>query len=397
MFRPIASGLSPNTTIMDVFIALRAILSSKYWKDPLQLHLLKNWFTERYSSDQIYLFNAGRSALYFLLQAAGIKKGDEVIVQAFTCIGAISPIVWIGAKPVYVDIDRNTYNLDPRLIEESITSQTKAVIVQHTFGIPADIHKIKQTCRRYKIILIEDCAVSMGAKSGAREVGTFGDAAFFSFGRDKVVSSVSGGVALINSPKLFVGADRLYSHISDLSLSWVRKQLLHPVAMLVIIPLYRIQLGKALLVLLQKLKLITKAYDQTEYLAIKPDTYPKRYPSVLVPLILNQLKNLDSMNNKRRLIASRYGPILNGAIYLRYPVVVNNRKKLLTNARKQGIILGRWYSNVIDPEAINIRKFRYKKGTCPVAEDVAKHIVNLPTYPRLTSSEVKRVVKIIHE
>lgn len=397
MFRPISSGLSPNTTIVDVLIAVKTLIFRSFWRDPLQLHLLKRWFVDKYNSNQIYLFNSGRSSLYVLLKSAGISKGDEVIVQAFTCVGAISPVVWVGAKPVYVDIDIDSYGLDPDLLEKSISPTCKAVIVQHTFGIPARIREIRQICRKHKLLLIEDCALAMGAKVGESEVGTFGDASFFSFGRDKVVSSVSGGVVVINKPKLFSGIESVYKNVSAPDDKWVYQQLFHPIVMALILPVYRIYLGKILLVLFQKMGLILNPYQQGEVKGIKPDNYPQRYSSALVPLIMHQLKNLEVMNNRRRLISSSYGEIIKGAIYLRYPLLVKDRDELEIKARKLGVYLGTWYSNVIDPVGTKLAVFKYKVGSCPVAEGVAKKIINLPTYPRLKEVEIKKIKRIINE
>ena len=398
MLKVISSGLSPNTTATDLIIALEALVLKRHWKNPLQLHILKQWFANRYNADQVYLFNAGRSALYFLLKAAGVTKKDEVIVQAFTCIGAINPIIWIGAKPVYLDIDPQTYNLDPYLLESAITSKTKVIIVQHTFGIPAAISKIRKICKKHKIILIEDCAVSIGAFMGKKEVGTYGDAAFFSFGRDKIVSSVSGGAAIINNPNYFAASDELYRDVLEPSSNWVYQQLLHPIVMAVILPLYLIQVGKILLVFLQKIKLISKPYEETEYTGGKPESYPRRYSSALVPLIMNQLKQLDVMNDRRVFNAGYYGGnLIKGAVYLRYPVLVKNREQLLDRARKSGIYLGTWYNNVIDPVGVKLNNFKYKKNSCPVAEDIAGRILNLPTYARLTVKEIKKVRDIVHD
>ena len=132
-----------------------------------------------------------------MIKSFDITYGDEVIVQAFTCLAVPEVVIWCGAKPVYLDIDESL-NLDIRLLEKSISSKTRIIIVQHTFGIPAKIDMIKKIAQKHNIILIEDCAHSLGAKYNSQKIGTFGDAAFFSFGRDKVISSVFGGLAFIN-------------------------------------------------------------------------------------------------------------------------------------------------------------------------------------------------------
>lgn len=391
MFQPIASGLSPNTQRDDILLALLLLVQPWKWNESNPLIELTDWFSQRFFSKKVYLLNAGRSALYLLLKAAGIKKEDEVLVQAFTCIGAVEPILWVGAKPVYVDIEKETFSLDPADLAEKITGKSKAIIVQHTFGIPADIAEIDRIARQHDLVLIEDCAHALGAKVDGNEIGTLGDAAFFSFGRDKVVSSVFGGATVVHHPSKFSKIDTLYQELNMPSIKWIFQQLLHPVASAVFLPLYRLKLGKVLLVFLQKVNLLSKPYDKVEYQGEKPPNYPQKLPPVLAALALNQLRKLDKFNKKRRSIAAKYGKIRKGAIYLRFPVLVGDPSKLYERARKDGIILGRWYSNIIDPPETDLKKFNYRKGSCPVAEEVASKIINLPTYPRMTKKEVLSV------
>src|SRR5581483_4013141 len=113
--------------------------------------------------------------------------------QAFTCVAVPNSVLWTGAKAIYADIDE-TGNLDPKDLEKKITKKTKAVIIQHTFGIAANMDAIQKVLKGKKIILIEDCAHALGASYKGKKLGTFGEFAFFSFGRDKVISSVFGGM-----------------------------------------------------------------------------------------------------------------------------------------------------------------------------------------------------------
>lgn len=115
-----------------------------------------------------------------------------MILQAYTCVSVSNAIIATGAKPIYVDIDAQTLNINPQLIEKHITQKTKAIIVQHTFGIPADIHAIQSIVKKHQLFFIEDCAHALGAQYKEKMVGSFGDIAVYSFGRDKVISSVNG-------------------------------------------------------------------------------------------------------------------------------------------------------------------------------------------------------------
>lgn len=395
MFYPIAPGLSPNTQRDDLLLALFLLIQPWKWDNQTSLIQLTDWFSQRFFTKKVYLLNTGRSALYLLLKAANIDKEDEVLVQAFTCIGAVEPILWVGAKPVYVDIEKDTYNIDPAELTRKITNRSRAVIVQHTFGIPGDMIEIDKIARQYNLIVIEDCAHALGAKADGKEIGTLGDAAFFSFGRDKVVSSIFGGAAIVHQPSKFKKIDSIYQKLNMPSVSWTVRQLLHPIVNGLILPTYRLQLGKVLLVFLQKINLLIKPYSQIEYQGERPQNYPQKLPPVLAVLVLNQLMKLNEFNKKRRRIAAEYGKIKKGAIYLRFPVLVDDPSKLYERARKDGIILGRWYSNIIDPPEIDLKKFNYEKGSCPVAEDIASKVINLPTYPRMKNKDITRVQNLL--
>ena len=202
----------------------------------------------------------------------------------------------------YGDIDESL-NLDPALLEKSITTKTKAIIVQHTFGIPARIELIKKITQKHNILLIEDCAHSLGATVNGQKVGTFGDAAFFSFGRDKVLSSVFGGLFIINNKSK---ASKLqsfkeeYQKINYPSYSWIFQQLLHPVVFALILPLYNLILGKVLLFVLQKLKLLSYPVYPIEKEGGKEERLFRKYPNALAMLACQQLDKLERYNKSNR-------------------------------------------------------------------------------------------------
>ena len=130
--------------------------------------------------EDITLYFKGRVALYALLKAFDIGVGDEVIVPAFTCVAVINPIVYLGARPVYVDIGPRTYTIDPGRIERAITPRTKVILAQNTFGLSADLDSIVEIAKRHHIWVIEDCAQGFGGFYKERPNGTTGDASFFS-------------------------------------------------------------------------------------------------------------------------------------------------------------------------------------------------------------------------
>lgn len=404
---PIAIGLSPNTQSDDVWQAVKTIIRPWLWKEGNAQNLVEDWFKKYFGCKEVFLFNSGRSALYSILKSFGIGDGNEVLIQAFTCVAVPDPIIWVGAKPIYVDIDE-TLNLNPGLLEKYITSKTKAVIVQHTFGIPAKIDLIKKIAQKYNLVLIEDCAHALGAEIDGKKAGTFGDAAIFSFGRDKVISSVFGGAAVING-KWKMENERLKKLLEELkypSFFWIFQQLLHPILFSLILPLYNIYLGKIILFVLQKLSLLSKPIYKEEVRGEKPTIFPKRFPNALAYLLLNQLSKLGEYNSRRKQIADYYYKVLtgkadikllpkvDGTIYLRFNILTKKSADLLSAALENKIILGNWYRNIIDPAQVEFERVYYKKGSCPEAERIASLSINLPTYPRLSQSDLEKIVKL---
>lgn len=383
----ISASLSPNVQSDDVFFAFKTLLNPGKWKHGEALAGVREWFGKRYGAE-IALFSSGRVALYAILKSFGIGVGDEVIVQAFTCVAVPNSILWVGAMPVYADID-DTYNIDPKLFEKNITKKTKAVIVQHTFGIAANVSEISRIARKHGILLIEDFAHSLG-------MPIRGDAAFFSFGRDKVISSVWGGGAII-SLKFKTQNSKLKSIEQKLpkpSSFWIFQQLLHPIAFSFILMLYDVIIGKILLFLLQKFGLLSIPVYPEEKRGGRPSELFVKYPNALAVLALSQLKKHDQFNRVRKEIAAFYAQKSVDGIYLRYPMLVSNPKKIIDNAKKHGVLLGNWYHNTIDPVGVDFDAIDYKPGSCPKAENVARHIINLPTLITLREAQyVKEQIK----
>ncbi len=405
MSRIISASLSPNTEPEDVLLALRLLCTPWMWKNGMGIAKVEAWFRQYLGVRVAVSFNSGRSAELALLKSFGIGRGDEVIVQAFTCVAVPNSVRWMGAVPVFADIDE-TYNMDPSDFEKKITKKTKAVIIQHTFGIPAKTDELLGIARKHNLIVIEDCAHALGAtylprgKAGkGKKVGTLGGGAFFSFGRDKVISSIFGGLATI-SPKFKVESQKLKDYHKKLdtpSFGWIFKQLFHPVAFACILPLYTAGVGKALLVAFQRLGLLSFPVYPEEKFGRQPGDFPAKYPNALALLLLKQLKKLERLNEQRRGTVSLYVPkksILPGAIYLRFPMMVDDPASYIAKAKKHGILLGNWYHHIIDPTGVAYDKIGYTPGSCPRAEQAAKHILNLPT--RISEKEAKRVVEMLN-
>lgn len=403
--RPIAISLSPNTETDDVILAIKTLFSPWTWNASDSLNRVIEWFSDYFGNSQLLLYNSGRSAEYEILRAMGIGKGDDVIVQAFTCAAVPNSILWTGANVVYADIDQSL-NLTVESCERVLTKKTKAIIVQHTLGVPAEIDRLVIFARKNNLLLIEDCAHSLGATYKNQSLGSWGDAAFFSFGRDKVVSSVFGGAAMISKEhkEIFKALQNQYRLLPSPSVFWTTQQLFHPIAFAVILPLYQSGIGKVLLYVLQKLHLLSFPVYPEEKLGKNPGIFPSLYPNALAALVLLQLKKLNRYNTRRQEIVSLYKTAFqksklefqedrNGAIYLRYSFFIEHAEQLLQSFRKKGILLGNWYRTPVDPRGTILSAVQYKEGLCKNAERLSSKVINLPTL--ISTQNAQRIVSMI--
>lgn len=402
MKRPLVIGLSPNLEFNDITLALKNLFQGKIFKqEDKPLFALRQWFKNKFVSSSVYFFNSGRSALFVALKASGLKKGDEVVLQAFTCVAVVNSIIWAGGTPVYVDIDKENLGMDPTDLRKKITSKTKAIIVTHTFGLPAKIEEILKIASVNKLLVIEDCAHAIGISHQNRKLGSFADMTIFSFGRDKAISSVFGGALMVNNRNLVSLVDRYYQKLKNPSHLWVLSQYLHILSMGLILPLYDFfKLGRLLLFLLFKLKILIPPVSDEEKESKKPKCFPQKLPSALAYLVFHQVNKLEKFNKLRKSFVSLYNRqfpqkeiITQDLPYLRYPLLIEERDKFLELAKKENIVLGNWYHNVVDPAGLDLKRVYYT-NPCPTAEYVAQYIINLPTSPTLSFNNIQKVISL---
>ncbi|PIR94787.1 hypothetical protein COT95_02290, partial [Candidatus Falkowbacteria bacterium CG10_big_fil_rev_8_21_14_0_10_37_6] len=252
-FKPISISLSPNVEKDDVKLALNLIIRPWLWKKGKTIAELEEQFKHYLGVKYAVSFNSGRSAFYAILRAIGGREGQKVLMQAFTCNAAINPILWAKMKPEYVDCDNNSFNIDIEDLKRKITPQTKILMVQHTFGNPANMDEVMAVVQQNNLTLVEDCAHALGAEWNSKKIGTFGKAAFFSFSRDKVISSVYGGIAITNDEEIGKKLVELQKKFGQPSSFWIMQEIWHPVLLnYIILPLYSfLDLGKIFLVFAQ--------------------------------------------------------------------------------------------------------------------------------------------------
>ena len=178
----------------DVRRAVNKVLRSGNLTQGPEVAAFEREFSQFVNERECVAVNSGTSALHLALLSLGIGVGDEVIIPSFTFAATANSVALTGAKPVFVDIELNTYNIDPNLIEKAITPSTKAMQVVHLYGLPADMTKIVEIAKRHNLLIIEDAAQAHNASINGQPVGTFGDAAAFSFYPTKNMTSGEGGM-----------------------------------------------------------------------------------------------------------------------------------------------------------------------------------------------------------
>ncbi len=408
--KPISISLSPNTERDDILLALKVLMRPWQWNKRSETQKLEDAFVRQTGMKHAFAFNSGRSSLFAILKALDLKDGEEVLLQAFTCNAVPNPVLWAGLKPVYVDCSPEDFNIDAEDLKKKITGRSRAVIVQHTFGMPADMENIMALCKKHNLVLIEDCAHALGAKFQRKLVGTFGDAAFFSFSRDKVISCVYGGMAVTNNDKIAVRIKAFQRQAGDPSFFWIFQQLLHPLLMnWIILPTYKI-FGKYLLLLFQWIHILSKAVHQKEKKGIRPAYFPKRLPNALAVLALNQFKKLDEFNGHRKEMAKYYISQLKNSpfllpknfaerenIFLRFVIRHPRAHEIIRKAWDLNLLIGDWYTGPIAPEDTQLDAMGYTQGTCPVAEKLSQETLNLPTHINISQAQAGKIIRFLRQ
>lgn len=357
--------------------------------------------------NKIFLFNSGRSAIYIGLKALGVGQGDEVLLQAYTCNSVPNPVLWTGANPVYVDIEEETLNMNLADLERKITKRAKVIIVQHTFGNPANIKEILKIAEKNKLRVIEDCAHSLGGKVDNRLLGTFGDLGILSFGREKVISGLTGGALLVNDLALEKLVEREVHTLKPLSKRNILKELSNYFSWRVLFrKINSKEWGINLIRFLYQYDLFNVVTSKKELAGLRPSWYPSQMANIFAQIVLNEFPKIASYNERRKEIAEIYIQKIDNqefrllpkhlGVYLRVVALHPKAHLVFKQAYKQKLNFGNWYNCVIYPESVHLARLGYKSGSCPIAEKVARETVNLPNYLGMSESEVERVVKFVN-
>ncbi|MBL8026574.1 MAG: DegT/DnrJ/EryC1/StrS family aminotransferase [Fibrobacteres bacterium] len=364
-------------------------------------------FFQKQDSD-VFLFAKGRVALYALLKAIGIGKGDEVICSGYTCVMVPSAPKFLGAVCRYADIDPQTYNISMHGLEKAYTHKVKAVIVQHTYGIAQNMDEIAAWAFDKGIPVIEDCCHAFGSRWKGQLCGTFGIGSFFSGQWNKPFSTGLGGILLVNDDEVLAEVQALYASIlkpSDLEETRIGMQirvynaLVNPRTVSIITRAYR---------MLSRMGLAIGSSSNDELAGEMPRDYFKSMAAAQIEEGTKNLANIDKLIAHRKTITGLYDRELANAgfqplrqhkdadnVILRYPVRVADKKELLEKALKKGVEIGSWFEIPLHPEGTDMQKFGYTDGMCPEAEKACREVVNLPTHLKIDESEAVRVIDFL--
>lgn len=408
----IFTGFAPNLTTKDTILAVKLLLMPCYWQKGAGAKLALTSLQEFFDRQEIFLCDSGRSSLVIALMAAGVEPGDDVLVQAFTCLVVINAIRAAGARPVYVEIGRD-YNLDVNDAAKKITPKTRAIIVQHTFGVAAQMPGFMALAKKHSLKVIEDCAHSLGANFQGKLTGTIGDIAILSFGSDKIISCVRGGAIIVNNPSLVEPTRKQIENLPDTKLVRILQHLMHYPIFYIGKQFYHIFFGKALLWLAKKLCLTNQLVYPEEKRGEAMRDYPSRLPNALALILCQQLARLKEVIARRRFVAQTYEMEIHNpniilplkeiklvdrfaSVYVRYPILVRYPQRLYLHMKKKGILLGNWYDAVVSPCLDGCKFTEYIPGSCPMAERVCKQSANLPTDIIIGESEIKRIIEALN-
>jgi dTDP-4-amino-4,6-dideoxygalactose transaminase len=307
--------------------------------------------------------NSGTDALYLAIAALDIKEGDEVILPTFTFIATALCVSYAGATPVFVDVENDTYNIDPKAFERAVTKRTKAVIPVHIYGQPANMAEISRISHKHNIKIIEDAAQAHGASFDGKRVGSLGNVACFSFYPTKSLGAFGDAGMIVTSDPF-----------------------------------------------INERALMLRDYGRQGRYEHKIKGYNSRLDTIQAVVLSAKLKHLDQWNKMRAEAAGHYNEILKNVagvvtpvlksdrthVYQTYAVRVKNRDKVMETLKGKGV------SSLIHyPIPLHLqeayKELNYKKGDFPVSEKLADEVLSLPMFPHITKAQIESVCQSLKE
>lgn len=354
----------------DVAQVNAAIKTGMNWTLGPQIPTFEKMIADYIGTKYCLTFNSGTSALHAALLSYRIGAGDEVIVPSFTFIATANAPKFVGAIPVFADIEDATFGLDLADVEAKITPRTKAILPVHYGGFPCQIQELQKIADEHGLILIEDAAEAFGAKVGDRKVGTFGDSAIMSFCQNKIITTGEGGAVVTNNRDLYEKMKLIRSHGRPDTLDY---------------------------------------FSTTEVLDYVSLGYNFRISSLTAALGIAQLNKIENILGKRRSDAAYYRSELQYVpgiivppeqldtypVYQLFSIRAKKRDDLMKYLEKKGIM-----TKIYFPPVHKTHYYQNVLGySCSLAvtDAVSKEIVSLPFYPGITRDDMDFVIQSIRE
>lgn len=340
-----------------------------------EIELFEKKIANYIRKDYCLSFNSGTSALHTLLLCHNIK-GGEVIIPSFTFIATANAVVHAEGRPIFAEVEEETFGLDVDDVRKKICEDTKAVILVHIGGLPArDTMLIKKLCEEKNLLLIEDAAQSFGSAIGNMNVGSFGESSIFSLCQNKIVSVGEGGLLLTNNKEIYEKAKLLRSH------------------------------GRV------EVEDYFSGVEDADY--VFPG-FNFRMPTVLASMGISQLSNINYVVTKRRSNADYLNKGLEKIseiiipsipkqnfyhVYQMYVITLPNkgvRDGLQKHLEKKGV-MSKVYFNPVHLKTFYKNNYGYEKGFLPLTESLSERVLSLPMYPDLKREEMDYIIKSIKE
>lgn len=344
----------------EIDAAIAGVLESSQFVLGNEVVSFEREFAAYCGTQECVAMNSGTSALHLALLAAGIGPDDEVITVPFTFVASVAAILYVGARPVLVDIDPRSLTLDPAAIEAAITPRTKAILPVHLYGQPADMDPIVAAARRHGLVVIEDAAQAHGAKYKGTPAGSLGDLACFSFYPTKNLGAYGEGGAVTTSNPRYAQSIRLLR-------DWGQDRKYHH---------------------------LLRGYNY-------------RMEGLQGAILRVKLRHLEEWTKARRAVATEYNRLLAGCgidlpeempwaqhVYHTYTVQTTNRDELQAALAHEGIQTAIHYAIPAHLQAA-YSELGYGRGAFPLAEAAARRVLSLPIYPELPHEAVVHVAKAL--
>lgn len=349
---PISKPVLDDTEIE----AIKSVLDSGMLAQGKFVERFEERFADYIGTKFAIATNSGTSALHTALASLGVKEGDEIITTTFSFIATASCILMQNAKPVFVDINQKTYNIEPHRIEQKITERTKAIIPVHLYGQPCDMGKIMEIAENHNVFVIEDAAQAHGAEYNGKKAGGLGDVGIFSFYPSKNMTTGEGGMITTNSKEIAEKAGVIRNH------------------------------GQKTLYLHEMLG------------------FNYRMTNIAAAIGIAQLKKLDSLNERRIRNAEYYNKKLEAVempfvaegvkhVFHQYTIRVKNRERFLKHLEKNEVGYGIYYPIPIHKQPLF---GEYNKIKLENAEKASEAVVSIPVHPALSDEELKYIVEVIN-